>query len=128
MEKLINKSHEVIGKGLAKSPILGMQFVAEAAMLIEDIYEHLLTFDPIKSKANPRFVDNLHHDIEVHKFDDEFNIMTAPWKEAYDATVADRLEDNLAEAVINLFAFAKEHNIDLRKHIELRLMYESMLL
>ncbi len=127
MEKLINKSHEAMTNGLAKSSSLGMEFVAVAGTLIEDIYEHCLTFDPAKSKANPRFVDNLHHDIEVHKFDDEFNIMTAPWKEAYDVNLVGRLEDNLAEAVANLFAFAKEHNIDLRKHIELRLMYESML-
>jgi hypothetical protein len=71
-------------------------------------------------------VDGLHKDIEVHQFDDEYNIMNGPWKAGFEKNLIGNGEDKLAILAIQLFKICGELNIDLEKHIDLRLMYNSM--
>jgi len=47
-------------------------------------------------------------------------------KKGFELHVKDSLEDEIADAVIRLLAFCKENNIDIEKHIELKMEYNEM--
>jgi len=47
-------------------------------------------------------------------------------KAGFELHVKDSLEDEIADAVIRLLAFCGENNIDIEKHIELKMEYNEM--
>lgn len=47
-------------------------------------------------------------------------------KSGFELHVKDSLEDEIADAVIRLLAFCGENNIDIEKHIELKMEYNEM--
>jgi len=47
-------------------------------------------------------------------------------KAGFELHIKDSLEDEIADAVIRLLAFCGENNIDIEKHIELKMEYNEM--
>lgn len=76
--------------------------------------------------ADKAAVKDLYNDIEINKYEDEFNIMNGPWKAGFEANVKSSFEDEIADVAIRLFDLCGGLNIDLQKHIELKMMYNSM--
>jgi NTP pyrophosphatase (non-canonical NTP hydrolase) len=71
-------------------------------------------------------VDELYKDVKVNEFDDEYNIMSGPWKAGFEANIKSSFEDEIADVAIRLFDLCGGMNIDLEKHIELKMKYNSM--
>ena len=76
--------------------------------------------------ADKAAVKDLYNDIEINKYEDEFNIMSGPWKAGFEANIKSSFEDEIADVAIRLFDLCGGLNIDLQKHIELKMMYNSM--
>jgi NTP pyrophosphatase (non-canonical NTP hydrolase) len=123
MEQLIKKAHEMAKeKGFWETE----RNVSELLMLIvSELAEALeaLRKDHYASRAA---VNDLHSDIEINKYEDEFNIMSGPWKAGFEANVKSSFEDEIADVAIRLFDLCGGLDIDLQKHIELKMMYNSM--
>jgi NTP pyrophosphatase (non-canonical NTP hydrolase) len=123
MEQLIKKAHEVAKeKGFWETernvPEILMLVVSELAEALEALRK-----DHYADKAA---VKDLYNDIEINKYEDEFNIMNGPWKAGFEANVKSSFEDEIADVAIRLFDLCGGLNIDLQKHIELKMMYNSM--
>ena len=123
MEQLIKKAHEVAKeKGFWETernvPEILMLVVSELAEALEALRK-----DHYADKAA---VKDLYNDIEINKYEDEFNIMSGPWKAGFEANVKSSFEDEIADVAIRLFDLCGGLNIDLQKHIELKMMYNSM--
>jgi NTP pyrophosphatase (non-canonical NTP hydrolase) len=123
MEQLIKKAHEVAKeKGFWETernvPEMLMLVVSELAEALEALRK-----DHYADKA---IVKDLHDDIEINKHDDEFNIMSGPWKAGFEKNIKSSFEDEIADVAIRLFDLCGGLGIDLQKHIELKMMYNSM--
>ena len=123
MEQLIKKAHEVAKeKGFWETernvPEILMLVVSELAEALEALRK-----DHYADKAA---VKDLYNDIEINKYEDEFNIMSGPWKAGFEANIKSSFEDEIADVAIRLFDLCGGLNIDLQKHIELKMMYNSM--
>lgn len=70
--------------------------------------------------------ESLYQDIQVNLWDDEYNIMEGPWKAGFEANIKSSFEDELADVAIRLFDLCGGLGVDLEKHIELKMMYNSM--
>lgn len=123
MEQLIKKAHQVAkDKGFWETernvPEMLMLVVSELAEALEALRK-----DHYADKAA---VKDLYNDIEINKYEDEFNIMSGPWKAGFEANIKSSFEDEIADVAIRLFDLCGGLNIDLQKHIELKMMYNSM--
>jgi NTP pyrophosphatase (non-canonical NTP hydrolase) len=123
MEQLIKRAHQAAkDKGFWETE----RNVPEALLLIiSEVSEatEALRKDHYADKAA---VKDLYNDIEINKYEDEFNIMSGPWKAGFEANVKSSFEDEIADVAIRLFDLCGGLNIDLQKHIELKMMYNSM--
>lgn len=76
--------------------------------------------------ADPFAADILKHSLELEKIDEEFILNKEEWKEKFQSTIKSSFEDEIADVAIRLFDLCGGLNIDLEKHIELKMKYNSM--
>ena len=76
--------------------------------------------------AEKDVVDALYKDIELNRTDEEFMLMRIEWKQTFEQGVKSSFEDEIADVAIRLFDLCGGLGIDLEKHIELKMMYNSM--
>lgn len=123
MEQIIKKAHQVAkDKGFWETernvPEMLMLVVSELAEALEALRKD--------HYADKDIAKELHKDIAINEFDDEFNIMAGPWKGGFEANIKSTFEDEIADVAIRLFDLCGGLDIDLQKHIELKMMYNSM--
>lgn len=76
--------------------------------------------------ADPFAADILKHSLELEKIDEEFVLNKEEWKEKFQSTIKSSFEDEIADVAIRLFDLCGGLNIDLEKHIELKMKYNSL--
>jgi NTP pyrophosphatase (non-canonical NTP hydrolase) len=76
--------------------------------------------------ADKAVADGLIHDIELEKSDEEFQIDKGIWKSLFEEKIKSSFEDEIADVAIRLFDLCGGLGIDLEKHIELKMKYNSM--
>jgi NTP pyrophosphatase (non-canonical NTP hydrolase) len=76
--------------------------------------------------ADKAIVKDLLQDLELDRTDEEFNIKALEFKVKFEDGVKSSFEDEIADVAIRLFDLCGGLNIDLQKHIELKMMYNSM--
>lgn len=123
MEQLIKKAHQVAkDKGFWETernvPELLMLIVSELSEGLEALRK-----DHYADKA---VVKDLLQDLELDRTDEEFNIKALEFKVKFEDGVKSSFEDEIADVAIRLFDLCGGLNIDLEKHIELKMMYNSM--
>jgi NTP pyrophosphatase (non-canonical NTP hydrolase) len=123
MQQLIKKAHEMAKeKGFweserNKSELL-MLIVSELAEAMEALRKD--------HYADKTMVNGLYQDIVIHKYDDEFNIMDGPWKQGFETHIKSTFEDEIADVAIRLFDLCGGLGVNLEKHVEMKMMYNSM--
>lgn len=70
--------------------------------------------------------EGLMHDLQLQYTDEEFQINRGIWKALFEEKIKSSFEDEIADVAIRLFDLCGGLNIDLEKHIELKMMYNSM--
>jgi NTP pyrophosphatase (non-canonical NTP hydrolase) len=75
--------------------------------------------------ADKSISEGLIHDLELQKTDDEFHIDLNHWKTQFESYVKSSFEDEIADVAIRLFDLCGGLGIDLEKHIELKMKYNS---
>ena len=123
MRYLIDKAHQVAkDKGFWETernkPEMLMLIVSELAEALEALRKDYV--------SEPAAVNALHQDLELEKHDEEFNVDIVDWKEVFERRIKSTFEDELADVAIRLFDLCGGLNIDLEKHIELKMKYNSM--
>jgi len=76
--------------------------------------------------ANPAVVESLAHDLELDRTDEEFLLKTLVWKSKFEENIKSSFQDEIADVAIRLFDLCGGMNIDLEKHIEMKMKYNSM--
>lgn len=76
--------------------------------------------------ADKSAITGLSQDIELEKSDDEFQMDKGIWKGLFEDKVKSSFEDEIADVAIRLFDLCGGLDIDLEKHIELKMKYNSM--
>ena len=76
--------------------------------------------------AKPLSVVSLAHDLELANTDEEFELNIPEWKERFEQHIKSSFEDEVADVAIRLFDLCGGMGIDLQKHIELKMKYNSM--
>jgi NTP pyrophosphatase (non-canonical NTP hydrolase) len=123
IEELIKKSHDMAkSKGFWEAPDRN---VPEMLMLIVSEVSEALEALRKEKYAVTTVSSDLHSDLQVNAFDEEFDYNPAQWKEAFESTIKNSFEDELADVAIRLFDLCGGLNIDLAKHIELKMHYNS---
>ena len=76
--------------------------------------------------ADQDVVESLSHDLELDRTDEEFLLKAINWKTSFEKGVKSSFEDELADVAIRLFDLCGGLGVDLEKHIELKMKYNSM--
>ncbi len=76
--------------------------------------------------AKPLTVVSLAHDLELANTDEEFELNISEWKQRFEDHIKSSFEDEVADVAIRLFDLCGGMGIDLEKHIELKMKYNSM--
>jgi NTP pyrophosphatase (non-canonical NTP hydrolase) len=76
--------------------------------------------------ANQEVVNSLAQDLELDKTDEEFLLKTLVWKGKFEDNIKSTFQDEIADVAIRLFDLCGGLDIDLQKHIELKMKYNSM--
>jgi len=76
--------------------------------------------------SEPQISKQLYADIEIDRTDEEFILQAVAWKEAFVTHIKSSFEDEIADVAIRLFDLCGGLGIDLEKHIELKMKYNSM--
>jgi NTP pyrophosphatase (non-canonical NTP hydrolase) len=123
MEQLIKKAHQVAkDKGFWETernvPEMLMLVVSELAEALEALRK-----DHYADKA---VVKDLLQDLELDRTDEEFVIKAIEFQVKFKDSVKSSFEDEIADVAIRLFDLCGGLSIDLQKHIELKMMYNSM--
>jgi len=124
IKNTVQKVHEMAkskgfwdGEERNKSELL-MLIVSELAEALEALRKD--------HYAEKDVVDALYKDIELNRTDEEFMLMRIEWKQTFEQGVKSSFEDEIADVAIRLFDLCGGLGIDLEKHIELKMMYNSM--
>jgi len=123
IEKLVKDSHEMaVKKGFWEDQ---NRNVPEMLMLI--VSELAEALEALRKEHNaPKFtVDDLYADLQINLTDDEYVFNILSWKENFEKSVKSSFEDELADVAIRLFDLCGGLKIDLGKHIELKMHYNS---
>jgi NTP pyrophosphatase (non-canonical NTP hydrolase) len=123
MKKLISQAHQVAkDKGFweqeRNKPEMLMLIVSEVAEALEALRKD--------DYADQAVVESLSHDLELDRTDEEFMLKAINWKTSFEQGVKSSFEDELADVAIRLFDLCGGLNIDLEKHIEMKMKYNSM--
>lgn len=124
MKNLIAKAHQVAkDKGFWEEE---KRNIPEALLLI--ITEVAEATEALRKNdyADQTVVDALAHDLELDRTDEEFMLKALTWKQSFEQGVKSSFEDELADVAIRLFDLCGGLNIDLEKHIEMKMKYNSM--
>jgi NTP pyrophosphatase (non-canonical NTP hydrolase) len=76
--------------------------------------------------ADKAITDGLKKDLELNHSDEEFQLNQGIWKSLFEEKVKSSFEDEIADVAIRLFDLCGGMGIDLEKHIELKMKYNSM--
>jgi NTP pyrophosphatase (non-canonical NTP hydrolase) len=76
--------------------------------------------------ADKAVANDLLHDLRVAEVDEEFTYNPEDWKRMFEESIKSSFEDEIADVAIRLFDLCGGMNIDLEKHIELKMKYNSM--
>jgi NTP pyrophosphatase (non-canonical NTP hydrolase) len=76
--------------------------------------------------ADKSVITSLVQDIELEKSDEEFQMDKGIWKGLFEDKIKSSFEDEIADVAIRLFDLCGGLGIDLEKHIELKMKYNSM--
>jgi len=76
--------------------------------------------------AEKAVADGLMHDIQLQYTDEEFQMNIGIRKSLFEEKIKSTFEDEIADVAIRLFDLCGGMNIDLEKHIELKMKYNSM--
>jgi NTP pyrophosphatase (non-canonical NTP hydrolase) len=123
MKNLISQAHEMAkSKGFwdgerNKSELL-MLIVSELAEALEALRKD--------HYADQDVVESLSHDLELDRTDEEFLLKAINWKTSFEKGVKSSFEDELADVAIRLFDLCGGLGVDLEKHIEMKMKYNSM--
>lgn len=123
MKNLIEKAHSTAKeKGFWESerntPELLMLIVSELSEALEALRKN--------HYADKSVADGLKQDIDLNHTDDEFQMNRGIWKALFEEKIKSSFEDEIADVAIRLFDLCGGLNIDLEKHIELKMKYNSM--
>jgi NTP pyrophosphatase (non-canonical NTP hydrolase) len=75
--------------------------------------------------ADKFMVHDLSHDLDLNNQDEEFTYDVEDWKQHFEKHIKSSFEDELADVAIRLFDLCGGLNIDLEKHIALKMHYNS---
>ena len=123
MKEIITKAHSMAReKGFWDSernqPELLMLIVSELAEALEALRKN--------HHADKKVVVDLVHDIEMSKIDEEFSFSNEDFKAVFEKNIKSSFQDEIADVAIRLFDLCGGLNIDLEKHIELKMKYNSL--
>ena len=124
MKDLIKKAHATAKEkgfwdgGERNKPELLMLIVSELSEALEALRKD--------HYAKPLSVVSLAHDLELANTDEEFELNIPEWKEKFEQHIKSSFEDEIADVAIRLFDLCGGMGIDLQKHIELKMKYNSM--
>lgn len=76
--------------------------------------------------AEKSIADGLKKDLELNHYDEEFTMDIGIWKSLFEEKIKSSFEDEVADVAIRLFDLCGGMNIDLEKHIELKMKYNSL--
>lgn len=76
-------------------------------------------------RAAKYIVDDLYADLQIDMLDEEYNFNLTNWKESFEKGIKSSFEDELADVAVRLFDLCGGLDIDLAKHIELKMYYNS---
>lgn len=76
--------------------------------------------------ANQEVVDSLAQDLELDRTDEEFLLKALVWKGKFEDNIKSSFQDEIADVAIRLFDLCGGMGIDLEKHIEMKMKYNSM--
>jgi NTP pyrophosphatase (non-canonical NTP hydrolase) len=124
INQLIKKSH-----GMAKSK--GFWEVPDRnvpEMLVLVICEVSEAVEALRKKhyADALVAEDLQADIRIAEVDEEFTYNPEDWKSLFEKHIKSSFEDEIADVAIRLFDLCGGLGIDLEKHIELKMKYNSM--
>lgn len=123
MKDLVKKAHQVAkDKGFWDTE----RNVSEMLMLI--VSEVAEAQEALRKNhyANQEVVDSLTHDLELDRTDEEFLLKALVWKAKFEDNIKSTFQDEIADVAIRLFDLCGGMGIDLEKHIELKMKYNSM--
>jgi NTP pyrophosphatase (non-canonical NTP hydrolase) len=123
MKNLISQAHEMakskgFWEGERNKPEMLMLVVSELAEALEALRKD--------HYADQAVVESLSHDIELDRTDEEFLLKAINWKTSFEQGVKSSFEDELADVAIRLFDLCGGLGVDLEKHIEMKMKYNSM--
>lgn len=124
MKDLIKKAHATAKEkgfwdgGERNKPELLMLIVSELSEALEALRKD--------HYAKPLSVVSLSHDLELAKTDEEFELNIPEWKQKFEDHIKSSFEDEIADVAIRLFDLCGGMGIDLEKHIELKMKYNSL--
>lgn len=123
MKNLIDKAH---GTAKEKGFWDTERNVSEMLMLI--VSELAEAQEALRKNqfADEDVCKGLAHDIELQQTDEEFKMDIPVWKTLFEEKVKSTFEDEIADVAIRLFDLCGGLNIDLEKHIQLKMKYNSM--
>lgn len=123
MKKLISQAHEMAkSKGFWDEK----RNTGELLMLVVSELSEGLEALRKDDYADQAVVESLAHDLELDRTDEEFMLKAINWKTAFEQGVKSSFEDEMADVAIRLFDLCGGLNIDLEKHIEMKMKYNSM--
>jgi NTP pyrophosphatase (non-canonical NTP hydrolase) len=76
--------------------------------------------------ADKSVVTDLYNDLAINSHDEEFVLNEEQWKNSFENNVKNTFEDEMADVAIRLFDLCGGLNVDLEKHIDLKMKYNSM--
>lgn len=123
MKDLINKAHATAKeKGFWDTE----RNVSEMLMLI--VSEVAEAQEALRKNhyTDQSVANGLKQDIDLNYADDEFQLNQGIWKSLFEEKVKSSFEDEIADVAIRLFDLCGGMGIDLEKHIELKMKYNSL--
>jgi NTP pyrophosphatase (non-canonical NTP hydrolase) len=105
-------------EGERNKPEMLMLVVSELAEALEALRKD--------DYADQDVVESLSHDLELDRTDEEFLLKAINWKTSFEQGVKSSFEDELADVAIRLFDLCGGLGVDLEKHIEMKMKYNSM--
>ncbi len=105
-------------EGERNKPEMLMLVVSELAEALEALRKD--------DYADQDVVESLSHDLELDRTDEEFLLKAINWKTSFEQGVKSSFEDEIADVAIRLFDLCGGLGVDLEKHIEMKMKYNSM--
>jgi NTP pyrophosphatase (non-canonical NTP hydrolase) len=123
MKNLISQAHEMAkSKGFWE----GERNKSELLMLVVSELSEALEALRKDHYADQDVVESLSHDLELDRTDEEFLLKAINWKTSFEQGVKSSFEDEIADVAIRLFDLCGGLGVDLEKHIEMKMKYNSM--